>query len=116
MILLGQPWNFLKPVGALGSNKGSSIASWFLSKAIPITSTKLKNASQKALSPILGKLAAKKMSSKVIGRFLGRLVPLVGWSLTVKDAWDNKEDIKEFVGNMKTHNDANKGDLLWHVH
>lgn len=116
LIFLGEPLNFLKPVGALGSNRGSSIASWGLSKVIPYTSTPFKKATQKALTPVLGKIAAKKMATKVVGRFLGRLVPFVGWGLTAKDAWDNRENIKDFVGEMKTQNEANKDNLLWHVH
>ncbi len=78
LIGLGQPINFLKPVGALGSKTGSSIASYTLSKAIPQTFTKV-------VGKKLGTTIATKVGTNVIGRFLGRLVPYVGTALLLKD-------------------------------
>jgi hypothetical protein len=108
--------DFLKPVGALGSSRGSSIASWGLSKIIPYSSTNFKQVTQKALTPVLGKNTAKKISTRVMGRFFGRMVPYVGWGLTAKDAWDNRREIGQFIGNAKAINEANKYNLMWHVH
>ncbi|MDD2793078.1 MAG: hypothetical protein PHD73_07860 [Sediminibacterium sp.] len=116
LILLGQPLDFLKPVGALGSNRGSSIASWGLSKALPYSSTTLKKTTEKVLTNVIGKKSAKKLATKVVGRVLGRFVPFAGWGLTIKDAWDNRESIGEFVGEIRTQNEANRKNLLWHVH
>ncbi len=78
---LGQPLNFLKPVGALGSKTGSSIASYTLSKAIPATFTKV-------VGKKVGTQIAKKVGTNVIGRFFGRLVPYVGTALLLKDIKD----------------------------
>jgi RHS repeat-associated protein len=93
LIIAGERVDFLKPVGALGSPKGSSIASWTLSKVIPIKSTAFKKATQKILTPIVGKQLAKKTASKVVGRVLGRLVPVGGWVLLGKDVVDNWSEI-----------------------
>lgn len=68
LILLGQPIKALKPVGALKSPPGSSIASKYLSKALP------------------QKMSVRVMGTTVLGRALGRLVPYVGWGLTINDA------------------------------
>ena len=76
---LGQPINALKPVGALGSKTGSSIASKTLSKVVPQTFTKV-------LGKELGTKVATTIGTNVIGRALGRLVPFVGWGLTMYDA------------------------------
>lgn len=79
LIELGRPYKVLKPVGALGSKAGSSIASYTLSKALPQRFTK-----------VLGKKAGTKVATKigtnVIGRALGRLVPGIGWGVTYYDA------------------------------
>ncbi len=75
----GQPLNALKPIGALGSKPGSSIASKTLSKAFPQTFTKV-------LGKEAGTKVATRIGTNVIGRALGRLVPFAGWSLTVYDA------------------------------
>lgn len=68
LIALGQPIKALKPVGALGSKGGSSIASKYLAKALP------------------QKMGIRVMGTTVLGRALGRLVPYVGWALTINDA------------------------------
>lgn len=109
LIGLGQPLNFLKPVGALGSKPGSSIASYTLSKAIPQTFTKV-------VGKKIGTKIATRVGTNVIGRFLGRLVPYAGWALTAKDAWDYRKEIGSFIKSMKEENEANKDNLLWHVH
>jgi hypothetical protein len=74
LILIGQPIRALKPVGALGSKAGSSVASYTLSKALP------------------QKMAVRVMGTKVLGRALGRLVPYAGWALT---AYDVNEFLRE---------------------
>ncbi len=68
LIALGQPIKALKPVGALGSKAGSSIASKYLAKALP------------------QKMGVRVMGTTVLGRALGRLVPYAGWALTINDA------------------------------
>jgi len=75
MILLGQPIKALKPVGALGSKPGSSIASYTLSKAIPLKFTK-------ALGKNAGTKVATTLGTNTIGRAVGRGVPYAGWLLT----------------------------------
>ena len=85
LVLLGQPIKALKPVGMLGSKRGSSIASYYLSKAFP----------QKFNQIFPQKLAihiVKKTGTNAIGRFAGRMVPYVGWCITVYDVvtWSYK--------------------------
>ena len=117
LILSGQKLSRLKQVGALGSSEGSSIASWTLSKAIPIKSTAFKKATQKVLTPMIGKQLAKKTASKVVGRVLGRLAPGVGWVLFGKDLYDNRKEIKEFVIEMQKKNASNayRSDGSWNT-
>jgi hypothetical protein len=81
LIYLGQPINYLKPVAALGSRKGSSIASYTLSKVIPATFTKV-------VGKKIGTKIARKIGTNVIGRALGRFVPLVGTALLADDIKD----------------------------
>ena len=119
LILLGQPLNFLKPVGAMGSQPGSSIASWGLSKVLPGSTAPAKIATRKALTKVVGKKIARRVVNKVIGatvagRFLGRLVPGVGWGLLAYDVYDNRADIggaiQEWHGtglSTVTHTEAN---------
>jgi RHS repeat-associated protein len=88
LITLGQPINYLKPIGALGSKPGSSIASYTLSKVIPVTFTKV-------VGKKIGTKIATRVGTNVIGRFFGRLVPYVGWALTAKDVWDYRKEIMQ---------------------
>jgi Pretoxin HINT domain len=89
-----QPLSFLKPVGALGSEPGSSLASWTLSKALPQTVPALKKAERKIVAKVVGKAIAKKTGTAVLGRFIGRrIVPGVGWALTIKDIYDYRHEI-----------------------
>jgi hypothetical protein len=81
LVGLGQPIKYLKPVGFLGSKVGSSVASYTLSKSIPLTFTKV-------VGKKVGTQIAKRVGTNVIGRLLGRLVPYVGVALTIKDATD----------------------------
>ena len=68
LLLLGKRWNALKPVAALGSKKGSSIASYTLSKVLP------------------QRMSFRLFNTTVLGRMLGRAVPYAGWGLTIYDA------------------------------
>lgn len=77
---LGQPIRALKEVGALGSKKGSSIASYTLSKILPWKVRYLNH-----VNKLLSKLAGRRIAGNVLGRFLGRLVPVLGVFLT---GWD----------------------------
>jgi RHS repeat-associated protein len=116
LIGLGQPINFLKPVGMLGSQPGSSIASWTLEKVLPMRSALLKQTTRKVAAKIVGKQIAKRVGTAVVGRFLGRLVPYAGWALFAHDLWDNREIIKGVVNEVNKENEENKDNLLWHVH
>ena len=78
----------------MGSSKGSSIASWTLSKVIPIKSTVFKKTTEKILTKVVGKQIAKKTASKVVGRVLGRLFPGAGWLLLAYDATWGSKDIR----------------------
>jgi len=78
LILLGQPMKALKPVGALGSKPGSSLASYTLSKTFPQKFTKV-------LGKKTGTKIATSVGTNVIGRAVGRFVPYAGWAIT---AWD----------------------------
>ncbi len=90
-----QPLNFLKPVGALESAPGSSLASWSLSKALPQKIPALKKGERKVIAVVSKKLA-KKSGTAVLGRFIGRrIVPGVGWVLTAMDAWEYRKEIWE---------------------
>lgn len=115
LILLGQPIDALKPVGALGSKTGSSIASKYLAKAMPSTFTK-------TLGKPMGQKIAKSVGTNVIGRAAGRFVPISGWSLTAYDIWDNRVMIRIFSDEIRKTNEkyAYKLDgtwnIEWHVH
>jgi RHS repeat-associated protein len=93
LIYLGWPRYDLKRVGALGSRPGSSIASAWLSKKLPQTVPALKKVPRKILRKAGMKAASKKVGTAVAGRFLGRLVPYVGWALFASDIWDNRETL-----------------------
>jgi RHS repeat-associated protein len=107
LVALGQPYNYFKPVGALGSSPGSSPASYYLGKWFPQESktlAKVSGATYKGLSKVTNKVVAKTvtkatvgMGTKIVGRFAGRLVPGVGWALLAYDIYDNRELIKEYA-------------------
>lgn len=127
LILLGQPLDFLKPAGMLGSGPGSSVASWGLSKVLRGSTAPLKSYARNKLAKVVERKVAQKVVNRVIGativgRLLGRAVPLVGWALTAKDAWDYRAEIKSFEKAMIETNQSNsyKSDgtwsTEWHVH
>jgi RHS repeat-associated protein len=127
LILLGQPLDFLKPYGIAGSQPGSSIASWGLSKVITYETSAPKQITKKVLSKALGKKLGKKIAYKIIGtttlgRLIGRLVPWAGWAWTAYDVWDNRETIKEFETGLQETNQKNSyrsdgtWSIEWHVH
>jgi RHS repeat-associated protein len=80
LILSGRKIEALKPVGALGSPKGSSVASYTLSKVFP-----------QRFTNVFGRRIGTKIvdiaGTNVIGRFAGRLVPYAGWGLTTYDIY-----------------------------
>lgn len=88
LIGLGQPIKYLKPIGALGSKPGSSIASYTLSKAIPSKFTSIFGKS-------VGSKIAQKVGTNVAGRAVGRAVPYAGWFLT---AWDVGRELGQYYG------------------
>lgn len=91
LIVLGEPLKVLKPYGYLGSTPGSSVASYTLSKVIPVKITTI--AGKK-----LGTKIATKVGTNVLGRALGRFVPFVGWALFARDVWTFRKEIQT-VGN-----------------
>jgi RHS repeat-associated protein len=102
LILAGQPLDFLKPVGAMGSQTGSSVASWGLSKVFPQSTVPAKIYVRKKLTKAVGKTIARKIVNKTMGatvwgRFIGRAVPGVGWGMVAYDIYDNRADIGEAI-------------------
>jgi RHS repeat-associated protein len=95
LVTLAQPFEFLKPLGALQSSKGSSLISSGLAKVWPKTSPLLGAAQNKIFNKtasIIGQQAAKQVvggSSAVIGRVIGRWIGSaatgIGTALTVYD-------------------------------
>ena len=100
LIGLGQPLKTLKPIGALGSKPGSSIASYGLSKLFP-----------QRFTTVFGKKAGRKIakiaSSNTIGRAIGRSVPYLGWILFSYDiittSWDLGQEYGPFTLYQKYH-------------
>ena len=76
LIALGKRIESLKPVGALGSQKGSSIASYYLSKWFP---------GELDTKKFFGKKVRNLTGTKVVGTAAGRFVPGLGWVLTIYD-------------------------------
>jgi RHS repeat-associated protein len=112
MYLLGQPLEYLKPVGALSSKAGSSIASSFLSKAIPYKSPVIKQ-----ITKVTAKMVGEKASTAVAGRALGRLVPFLGELLIVYDVGSvwfpaAKGGIEQY---NKDHPIDKPGNLIYHI-
>jgi hypothetical protein len=107
LIGLGQPIKWLKPVGALSSSPGSSIASFTLSKTFPYRSPVIK----KTTTLLFGRTS----STAVLGRAMGRSVPVLGWGILAFDIWNNRETINEFILIQREMNEVNRQDLIWHV-
>ena len=97
---LGARFDFLKPVAALGSEKGSSIASKTLAKVIPTRFTKV-------LGKKAGTVIAKKAGTNVIGRFIGRLAGPVGAILVYKDiavlTWQSFKHFQTLSWQQQSH-------------
>ncbi|WP_306786670.1 Hint domain-containing protein [Flavobacterium sp. SaA2.13] len=93
LLAAGQPIKALKPIGALGSSKGSSVASYVLSKALP------------------QKLPFRMMGSTVLGRGLGRLIPAVGMGLIIYEAATDKMLDPAIQGPHDMQKDINEGKL-----
>jgi RHS repeat-associated protein len=128
LILLGQPLNFLKPVGAAGSQPGSSIASWGLNKVLPQSTTPAKAAIRKKITKVIGTSTAKRkvaskvanrlfMNSSTWGRFLGRGVPVVGTLWLAKDVWEVWAPATK--AGIESYNNAypieKPGNLIYHI-
>lgn len=84
LIILGQPLLTKRSVMA-GSATGTSIVSKYLSKALPHTFTSL-------FGKEVGIFLSKRIGTNMAGRALGRMVPFLGWGLTVYDAADTWSD------------------------
>ena len=109
MIAAGQPFlskAFITP----GASAGTSIASKVLTKMILLKS------SVRLWSPVIRDEGLEWVGTKVVGRFLGRWVPWVGWGLTAYDIYDNRQAIGAFINEMQKENEQHKDDLLWHLH
>ena len=98
LIALGQPLDLLKPRGMLGSKAGSSIASYILSKALPF---KMGRTGANLARTLTGS------STTNLGRFIGRMIPGLGWGITSMDALysgvakPNVEQIQKNILNNK---------------
>lgn len=88
----------------LGSTPGSSYASEWLSKKLPYRSPTLKRTTRKVVASVAGKKVANKIGTAVVGRFLGRLVPGVGWGLLAGDIYSLRTEIKEFADGVREAN------------
>lgn len=128
LILLGQPINYLKPLGAAGSEPGSSIASWGLNKLLPKSTTPAKVWMRKKILKVTGTSTAKKvvasriarrlfLNSGTWGRFLGRGVPVVGTLWLAKDVWEVWAPAAK--SGMESYNNAypveKPGNLVYHI-
>ena len=96
LIGLGQPIKALKPIGALGSKPGSSIASFTLSKIFPQKFTEV-------LGDKAGRKVARYATSNTIGRALGRFVPGLGWILFGYDAITTSWELGEKYGPINNY-------------
>jgi hypothetical protein len=114
LVGLGQPIKYLKPVGALGSKPGSSIASRTLSKVIPYTFTSI-------LGKQVGAGIVNVVGTNVIGRAIGRVVPYLGWGMIARDVWCHREAISVLCNDMQRFNqqmsysDDGTWNTEWHV-
>lgn len=94
IVLFIQPWNMYKPIGALGSKVGSSALSYNWSRAFPYTIPGIKKITRKVGLKVVGKQAAKKVITAVLGSFLGRcFIPGVGYIMVATDIcnlWNQK--------------------------
>ncbi len=93
----------------LGSEPGSSIASWTLNKLFPKSTAGLKTTTRKVLRKVVAKKTAAKIVNKVIGattwgRLAGRAVPGVGYVLLAKDVWDTWYPAAQ--GGIESYNNA----------
>ena len=77
LVALGQPIVGKRFVMA-GTSPGSSVASTLLSK-IPLKSP------IRLYAPVINKAGTRWVGTKLVGRFVGRWVPFVGWVLLAKD-------------------------------
>lgn len=105
----GQPINMLKPVGALSSSAGSSIASYTLSKVLPFKSPLIKQVTKQTV-----KFVGEKGSTAVLGRAIGRFVPVAGLILTTYDVTKNIAIPMSSGVSDYTHTYKNAG-LIYHV-
>lgn len=98
MVVLGKNMKLLKPVGALSSRTGSSIASYVLSNTLRINIGK--TGSSLALA-----LTGARTSN--LGRFIGRMFPGVGWGITAIDCMYSrvaKPNINQIQNNIMCGN------------
>ncbi|MGN6420025.1 MAG: DUF6443 domain-containing protein [Pseudobacter sp.] len=122
LYILGQPLKMLKPVGALGSEAGSSIASVALSSRYPQSSAPLKSGARKVLKTVVGKKTAAKIvnsliGASTIGRLGGRLVPGLGLVMAASDVWNVWYPAAK--GGIESYNEAHPiekpGNLIYHI-
>lgn len=98
LILLGQPLipkRFVTP----GSSPATSILSQTLGK-IPVKSP------VRLYAPVINSSGVRIVGTKLVGRFISRWIPYVGWALLANDINNNKEDIKGALKEWSGGNDA----------
>ena len=94
LIASGEKITALKPIGVFGSSKGSSIASATLSKVLPMRSPVIKTITRAIPAVIRGGAP-----TAVLGRAVGRFVPVLGWGLLTYDVvsfgYNNRKEITQ---------------------
>ncbi len=123
LIGLGQPLDFLKPVGAAGSQRGSSIASWgldkILNKASKATGKNLSHFPKQAFTGWKLKTGTefglRRTATTSVGRFAGRWIPFVGWGIFAYDIYDNRKAIGQWIDEQQRINEANKNTPYWNI-
>ncbi len=104
LILGGKKFNFLKPVAALGSSKGSTLFSSQLSKVFK--GHIFKAFGKNSITSYLVKRTNTTTIGRVAGRILSRFAPGVGWGLLIYDTFN--------VVNTKSKNwTQNDRDRFW---
>ncbi len=98
LIIIGQPIPGSKRFVLPGSSPGTSIASKILSK-IPLKSP------VRLFAPVINKAGVRWVGTKLVGRFVARWIPFVGWALLAKDVYDSRGLIKEWAVDGKKTNE-----------
>jgi RHS repeat-associated protein len=103
-ILSGTKFTFLKPVGALGSSRGSTLLSYSLGKTF--RGNIFKTFGRNRLTNKLVKKTGTAVIGRIGGRILSRFVPGLGWGLTIYDGGKFLYDDRQHAIQTKYGGDA----------